>query len=152
MPQDRALELLQLGARLDPELVDEHRPRVAIRLERLRLTAGRVERPHQRRARPLAQRVLADEGFELGDELRVTSEREVGVDPQLERAHAELLEPDDLRLGPVRVRKLGERRSAPELECVAKELRRGLGRCSLRLVHQPLEREEIELVRRDADR
>jgi hypothetical protein len=46
---------------------------------------------------------------------------------------------------------LRERRSAPELERVAKQLRSGLGRRSLRLVDEPLEREEVELVRCDAN-
>ena len=48
--EDRPLELLQLRARLDSELVDEHRSRFAVSLERLRLAAARIQRPHQRRA------------------------------------------------------------------------------------------------------
>ena len=81
MAKDRALELLELGARLDPELVDEHRSGFAVCLERLGLPTGRVERPHQRGARAFAERMLANERLQLPHELRVPPESEVGVDP-----------------------------------------------------------------------
>ena len=48
------LEVLELTARFEPELLDQHAPGVGVGLERLRLAAGTVERQHQLRARPLA--------------------------------------------------------------------------------------------------
>ena len=48
LAQDLALEPLQLGAGLDPELLDEAGAGVRVRVERLRLPAGAVEREHER--------------------------------------------------------------------------------------------------------
>ena len=86
LAEDRELELAQAWPRLDPELVDEPCPRGLEGGERLRLAARPVEREHQLAAQPLAQRVLRDERLELGDELGVPTEREVGLDPPLERS------------------------------------------------------------------
>ena len=52
-------------------------------------------------------------------------QREVGLDPLLERDCAELLEPCDLGLGERLVEEVGERRPAPERERVTE---RTLGR------------------------
>ena len=93
--EDRALERLERRRRLDPEALDERLPRRAVGLERLGLPARAVEREHQLAAEPLAQRVLGDERLELGDERGVPAEREVCVDPLLERREAQLLEPLD---------------------------------------------------------
>jgi hypothetical protein len=54
VPEDRRLELLQRLARLEAQLVDQHRTGVAVRGERLGLAAGAVEREHQQEARRLA--------------------------------------------------------------------------------------------------
>ena len=67
--EDRALEGLQLGAGLEPELGIEQHARRLVQLERLRLPPGPVEREHQLAPRPLPQRPLAHEGLELGDQL-----------------------------------------------------------------------------------
>ena len=66
-------------------------------LERLRLAARAVQREHQLAAQPLAQRVLGDERLELADELGVPPQREVGVDPGLQRGEAQLVQPRDRR-------------------------------------------------------
>jgi len=44
LPQDRALELLEVRARLEAELLDENPARVAVSLERVSLSPGAVER------------------------------------------------------------------------------------------------------------
>ena len=46
---------------------------------------------HPRGAQALAQRVLGRERLELGDQRGVTTEREVGVDADLQRLQAQLL-------------------------------------------------------------
>jgi hypothetical protein len=46
---------------------------------------------------------------------------------------------------------IGQRRPAPEAECVAEESRREFGRRLLRLREQPLEAEQVELVRPYSD-
>lgn len=47
LTEDRLLELLECGARIDAELVEKRVPGVPIDLERLRLTARSVEGEHQ---------------------------------------------------------------------------------------------------------
>ena len=60
--KDAREQILQRASRLDAELVDERAPRVVVALERLRLAAGAVERKHELAAKPLAERVLLDQG------------------------------------------------------------------------------------------
>src|SRR5207247_781371 len=114
LPEDRGVERLQRRTGLDPELLDENAPRVVVRVQRLALTAGAVEREHQQAARALAKRVLGDQGLELADRLVVPPERDVGVDPLLERSEAKILQPADLRLGERLVSEIGQRRPPPE--------------------------------------
>ena len=90
--EDRLLELLELRAGLEAELGDERLARVRVRVERVRLTPGAVEREHQLCAQPLAQRVRSNERRELADQLRVPPAGEVGVDPRLECCEPLLLE------------------------------------------------------------
>ena len=68
MAQDLPLELLQRRRRLDPERVDERAPQRPVGLERLLLAACAVEDEHAQRVQALAQRVLGDQGVELGRE------------------------------------------------------------------------------------
>src|SRR5262249_28789713 len=113
--KDRGLETAQRLARLEPELVDEERTPGAVRLERVRLPSGAVEREHELAAQPLAQRIALDQRLELRDEPGVHPERELRLDARLERRQAELCEPCCFgarkRLVDVR-----ERGTAPECE------------------------------------
>jgi hypothetical protein len=86
--EDRLLELAQLPPRLDPQLFDERAPRFTEALQRVRLATRPVEREHVLRAQALAQRVLAHEPLELGYQLDVTTETEVGVDALFDRRTA----------------------------------------------------------------
>ena len=131
--EDLALEPPERLARLEPELGGEVLPAVLVHLQRLRLATGPVQRQHELTAEALAERVALDERLELTDQLVVPSEREVGVDPLLERGQTELLEPSDLRLGERLVREVGEGRPAPERERVTEPIG-----CQLRVV--PAER------------
>ena len=75
------------------------------------------------------------------------SERQLGLDPLLHRKPAQLLEARRLRLDELLVRKVCERRSAPERKSRA-ERRRAIGRLLPRSTCQePLELEQIELAR-----
>ena len=80
--------------------------------------------------------MFADEHLDLTDELCEAAEREVGLDPPLERLQAELFESEDLRLRERFVREVGKRRPAPEIESFAKPSRGQLGRLLSRLFHQ----------------
>ena len=79
--QDRPFERLQLLARLEAKLIGEQRARALVGREGIRLTLGAVQRQHQLSPEPLAIRVDGDEGFELVDELRGTTECKVCIDP-----------------------------------------------------------------------
>ena len=147
LAQDRPLELLQGRGRLDPELLDERAPAVTVGLERLGLSARAVQSNHQLAAQALAERLLADERLELADERSVTAEGELGLDPPFEPDQPQLVEPADRRARKRLVREVGERRPAPESECVAKTLRRHRGLVRLGLVEQAREAVEVELVR-----
>ena len=58
--------------------------------------------------------MLRDECLELGDELVVAPQREVGVDAELGRREPDLVESGDRRLGEALVPEVRERRSAPQ--------------------------------------
>jgi hypothetical protein len=73
-----------------------------------------VEREHQRGTQPLAQRMARDLRLELADQVGAAAEREIGLDPVLERRQPLLLEPCDLRLGERLVGQLREGRPAPQ--------------------------------------
>src|SRR5260221_8912378 len=80
LPQNRAVELLESGTRVDAELVDERPPCVEVHLERLGLAPPSVEGEHQLPPQPLSEGVLRDEALDLADEFSRAPELEVGVD------------------------------------------------------------------------
>ena len=94
--EDPLVQPAQLGAGLDADLLDERRARLPVRLQRLRLPPGAVEREHPLAVQALAQRVLGDQPVELADQLGVAPGRQVGVDRHLGGAQAQLLEAPDL--------------------------------------------------------
>ena len=114
--EDRLLELAQLPPGLEAQLVDERAPRGAEALQRLRLAARPVEREHLLRAQALAQRVLAHQPFELGHEPGMTPEPEVSLDALFDRREPQLLQARRFVLREPLVRKLAERRPAPQRE------------------------------------
>ena len=65
------MELPQLAARLDAELLHEQPARGLVGGERVGLAARAVEREHQLAAKPFAKRMLRRERLELADELGV---------------------------------------------------------------------------------
>ena len=146
MAKDLRLELPQLRARLDPELVDEAGARILVDLERLRLPARPVEREHALPAKRLAQRVLTHERFELPDHVAVQPELELGVDALADHDEAQLLESPNLGLCEVVEGKLGERRTAPERERCGQALPPLLGRESTRIRQCLLEPARIDLL------
>ena len=67
--EDAPLELAQLWSRLDSQLLHEGSPRLLIRREGIRLSAGAVEREHVLGAAAFAKRRRGYEGLELCDKL-----------------------------------------------------------------------------------
>jgi hypothetical protein len=62
-----------------------------------------------------------DEGLQLADDVSVPSQREIGVDPQLERSEPKLLETSAL-VSRERLRELGKGGPAPERQRFAEHL------------------------------
>ena len=139
------MQVAERAARLDAELVDERGPRRAEGLERLRLPAAAVQGEHQLAAQALSQRVLARQRLQLADELVVAADREIGVDPVLERGQPQLAEPRDLALDERLVGQVGQRRPAPQRERRAQLLRRRRGIRAVGLGDEPLKAREVEL-------
>ena len=106
-------------------------------------------------AEALAKRVLGSERLELADELPIPAESEVDLDAQLERGKPDLLEPRDRRLGEALVGDVRERRSPPQRQRLPQPIggvaclpvREALPR----VVDQPLEPVEVELIRPQTD-
>ena len=88
LAEDHPVELLQLPARLDPELVVQNAAAVVVGLQGLCLPAAAVERQHQQSANALTHRVLRGERLQLRNELVVRAQLEVGFDPVLQRPDA----------------------------------------------------------------
>jgi hypothetical protein len=150
--QHAAVQLLERRARLDPEPLDERAPRRPEHLERLGLALTAIQREHQLAVQALAQRVLRDEPLELGDQLGVAAEREVGFDALLERREPQLLQARDLGLRERLGRQVAERRAAPQGQRVAQEAggHPGVGRAGL--PEQPLEAVQVDLMALDGER
>ena len=91
-------KVAQLGAWLETELVDERLASASVRLQSVRLPSGAVEREHEEPAQALPERALGDQQFELGDDLAVPPDPEIGLDPILRRRQSQLLESRDLGL------------------------------------------------------
>ena len=124
--EDRALEALELRARLQPELAREQPPAVAVGLKRVRLPPTAVQREHPLAPEALAHRVGGHERAELADDFAMAAETKQGLDPVLCRAKPQLLEPLDLGAGEVVEGELCQRRPSPELERLVEHVN-GLG-------------------------
>ncbi len=105
------MQLAELAARLDAELLDEPAAGRLVDLQRVGLAAGAVEGEHELAAQALLQRMLGGEGFQLADQLGVLAEREVGLDALCQAVEARLLQAGDLRLGEGLVAEVGQRRA-----------------------------------------
>ena len=151
LAQDRRLELAELVAWIDAELVDEDLTRSAVCRERVGLPPRPIESEHQLCARTLSERLRLDERFELRDELGVTTQGEVGVDALLEHDRAELLESRDLVLRERLVEEVRECRAAPEAERLAQRALRSdriaAHERGAPLLRQPRETVDVDVFR-----
>ena len=149
LSEDRLLELLEGRARLDPELVDEQPPGLAVDLERLGLATGAVEREHELRAsrsRNGCSRTSASSSPTS------SAWRPSARSASIRRSSAARRSSSSRGISACAngsCGEVGERRAAPEVERLAEESRRALGRRRLRLLDEPLEAQQVELVRLD---
>ena len=107
---------MQRLARLDAEVVDERPPRVGVCIERVRLPVGAVEGEHLLPAEPFPQWMLTHEQVQLPENLFVTAEREVAVDPVHQRRQSQLVELRDLVSAEGLELDSGQGRAAPKRE------------------------------------
>ena len=98
LAQDRALEPLQGGPGFQAELADHHLAGRPVGAERFGLPSAAVQGEHQLAVQALAQRVHRDQCLELADDVGVTAEGQVGLDPVFGRAEPEFLQPPGLHL------------------------------------------------------
>ena len=94
--------------------------------------------------------MLADERLQLGHELAVPAERQIGVDALLQRGNAQLVEPARRRRDRL-AREIGQDRATPERKRPAETPCGDLGVCRLRLGNESPEAVEVELVRTDTN-
>ena len=115
------------------------------------MAPGAVQREHQLSAQALPRRILRHQSLELRDQPGVPSEGQVGLDPILDRAEAQLREPGYLVAGEVLVGEVGERLTAPQLERGPELLGRPGGiaavECLASLVREPFEPVGVDLIR-----
>ena len=149
MVEDLPFELGEEGARLEAELLAQHRATLPVHLERVRLAAGPVESDHELPPELLPERVVGDERLQLGHELGVVTEFQLGLDPLFGGGKAQLLQSGDLELSPLLVLELLERTSPPQRkrppEGVDRFVRLLLG-CEL---GEPLELDRVGVGRRE---
>ena len=119
LAEDPAFELLDLGRWVDAELIHQGRAQPPVRRQRIRLSAGSIERKHQLAPQPFAKRVFDDERAEFGRQAPRESELELGFDTALRRRQAQLLEARDLGLEVAGARNVRQRGAAPQRERAA---------------------------------
>ena len=121
--EDALLERAQLRPGFEPELIVQAPAASAIGIERVGLASPAIEREHQLSEQPLVVGVAIDEGLELGDQLAVMAEQQVGVDAVLDRGHARLVQARDLGRREGLVGEIGQRLSAPQRERIDQDAR-----------------------------
>lgn len=121
---DPLIELDEFAGRLETGLVGEV---VAIGLERperLHLAAGAMQSEHQLAPKPVPQRMLGDEAFELSCRIAVPAEIEQRLAALLLGREPEFLETRGRRAAPAFIRELGERAPTPAGDAHAERLER----------------------------
>jgi len=126
--QDCLLQTLQLRAGLEAQVIRERSAGLGEDVERLALAARAVERQHQLRSQPFPQRMLPHQRTQLGRELGMAAQSEVGIDARADRVEPAVLEVCDRLARERLVLEVGQRTAAPEVESLAQEAR---GRCGV---------------------
>jgi len=153
--EDRPLETLERLSGLEAKLFSEEAATCLVAVQGRGLAAGPIEREHELDAQALTQRMPPYEIVELADDVRVTAEGEIGLEPFFRCRQPELLQPHLLAVSEVGAVEICQRRPAPKGKPFPELLGRALGisggeRRSAR-ANEPLEAEEVELVRIDVD-
>ena len=97
LSQNALLEALELGRRVDAELVTQQSSGPGVRLEGVRLTALTIERDHQQTPDTLAQGFVDQEAFGLGDRQPGLIRREQRKDAGFFSINAQIVQPNSVR-------------------------------------------------------
>ncbi len=146
MLEDRLLEGAQRRGGGEPELGGQAAAVAVVGGKRLGLAVAAVQREHLLAAQALASGMVGDELGELGDDLGVAAEREVGIDAVLGGAQAAILQAGRGGSDGVLVREILQGRPAPECERVGQQ-RGGGPRVAVGERRPPTGREVLELLR-----
>ena len=150
LPEDRLLQLGELGARIQSELGSEQPPRPAHGGERIRLPTLAVLRHAQHDPAPLAQRCFGDAGArQCGDLLNLAC-LEPCVQEQLLDAETHLLETAGRDLSRLPVGEFDEGLAPPQRERLRERVRGTFGLTELQLLRTPRD-ESLEPLGVDLD-
>ena len=141
LAQDRGLQALQLGSRLDADLLDQGGARLHVGLERVRLASAAIQREHPLGVQALAQRVLGQQRVNLTEDLLVAAGGQVGIDGQLGGRQPQLLQPPDLGARERLRGDVGQRLAAVQRQ---RQSRRVAGATAPGLADQPLEAQRVD--------
>jgi hypothetical protein len=140
--EDPVVEVLQLAAGVDTQLVAERGSQGTKPVQRLGLPLVAVAGEQQLAPAPLAQRVAGDHGLKLPDQVVMVAQGQLGVGQVLARRLTQLLQASGLRLGERLVGELRQRPPTPQRQRLAQQPRRGgqvaRGRRLAALGDQPL--------------
>ena len=117
LPQDRALEGSELGARLQSELIAKQVAKGSVLRERLRMAIGAIQGLHQQGTGTFAIGLRYRERAGLREDRLVIPALELGGEPLFDAQEPQLLEPAYLGRSELGLGYVDERRSAPEPQC-----------------------------------
>src|SRR5206468_3141116 len=103
-------------------------------------------------AQTLPQRRARDRGLEVADQVAVAAEREIAVEPILERPEPQLLQPLDLAPREALAGELRQRRPPPQRQRLRQQCRTGARVVDgARFRDEPLEPAQVELLGTDVE-
>ena len=150
--QDRLMQVTQLSARIDPQILLKDPPQLAERAEGLRLPPVAVKRDHQLAPPPFTQRTTGHQGLKAAHHFVVAAQRELRIEQILQRRLAQLLKPQRFRSRERAAGELGQRRAPPQAQGPPQQPR-GHGRVAPRhllagLTDQALRQPRVHHARR----
>ena len=149
LAQHGLLEVAQLGARVDAQLVAEQLGAPAAGLQGVGLPVGGVERGDEPGPQPLAQRVRGDEVLQVGDGRLGPAQGQQGVAAPLAGAHLQLGQPQPVARGGREVAQLGQRLAAPQRQRLVQQrdaaLRGAVGHRAVAGLDQLAEGQQVQV-------
>src|SRR4029453_2486886 len=150
LPEDALVEPLQGKPGIDAELLGQGPPSTVEGDQRISLPTRPILSQHQLGPEALPEREPNDQRLQLADDRGVVADLQVALEPLLQRAQTQLLEPSDLCLSERYVGQVLERGSPEQREGSAEDPSRGpvIRGCKSRPrpIEQDLEALQIELA------